>query len=149
MIRSKRTVDDAEGKFPGSTKVWMGLSLFLSFTLMVWSFSLPFRESMFTSQEEIAADQSDLQTTGIKYSERQVQEMRDAAVSLDDALMESVREKYAEVKKPGIQQTRRYWNQHVESVQQKVKQIGKAPEGSLESQYQRQLIHSLHDGPRD
>ena len=78
-----------------------------------------------------------------------MEEMRDAAVSLDHALMKKIVKKYAKEEKPGLRETQNYWNRHVESVRLQVTQIGQAPEGSLESQYQQELLDSLGDGPRE
>ena len=147
MIRFKLKEGKAGEKGAGHAKIWFSLSLFLSFALLVWSFSLPFRDSTFTTQVEKEADQNSVQTTEIKFRKRQVEEMRDAALLLDQALMEKVREKYRGQEKPGIQESKEHWNRHVESVKRQVKEIGRAPEGSLEAQYQRELIGSLSDAP--
>ncbi|MCP4886496.1 hypothetical protein N9D23_09820 [Rubripirellula sp.] len=149
MIRTTQNQDAAKAGLLGGAKVWISLSLFLSFSLMAWSFSLPFRDNRLTSQQKEKAEQSNLQSSEVKISKRQMEEMRDAAVSLDHALMKKIGEKYAEEEKPGHRETQNYWNRHVESVRRQVMQIGQAPEGSLESQYQRELLDSLGDGPRE
>ncbi|MGB0599767.1 MAG: hypothetical protein ACPGLY_24045 [Rubripirellula sp.] len=149
MNRATQDQDAAKAGLLGGAKVWIRLSLFLSFSLMVWSFSLPFRDNTLKSQQNEKVEQSNLETTEIKFSKRQMEEMRDAAVSLDHALMKKIGEKYAEKEKPGFRETQNYWNRHVESVRLQVAQIGQAPEGSLEAQYQQELLDSLGDGPRE
>lgn len=149
MIRATQNQEAAKAGLLGGAKVWISLSLFLSFSLMVWSFTLPFRDSTLKSQPKEKAEQSNLQSSEIKFSKRQMEEMRDAAVSLDHALMKKIAKKYAEEEKPGLRETQNYWNRHVESVRLQVTQIGQAPEGSLESQYQQELLDSLGDGPRE
>jgi hypothetical protein len=149
MIRATQNQDAEKAGLLGGAKVWISLSLFLSMSLMIWSFSTPFRDNTLTSQPKGKEEQSNLQASEIKFSKRQLKEMRDAAVSLDHTLMQKIGEKYAEEEKPGLRETQNHWNRHVESVRLQITQIGQAPEGSLESQYQRELLDSLGDGPRE
>ncbi|MEE2937454.1 MAG: hypothetical protein VYA84_15810 [Planctomycetota bacterium] len=149
MIRATQNQGVEKVRLFGGTSAWISLSLFLSFSLIIWTFSSPFRDNTLTSQQNEKAEPGNPQSSEIKFSKRQMNEMRDAAVSLDHALMKKIGEKYAEEKKPGLQETQHYWNRHVQSVMRQVKQIGPAPEGSLESQYQQELLDSLSDGPRE
>jgi len=131
-----------------SSTLWIGLSFVLSTAILVWSFTLPFRQKdpLFDSKKD--ADGEVLDATEIKHRQQmQANEFRDAALALDAELMQAVREKSRTEEKPDIRHARQKWNRHVESVHRQLKSIGKVERGTLEWRYQQELLKSLEDAP--
>lgn len=134
-----------------SSTFWIGLSFLLSTVLLVWSFTLPFRQS--DGLIHALGDAEDLvpvsATEVVHHRQLQADEFLKAAKALDAELMHLVQEKNRTEEKPGIVQSRRNWDRHVESVERQLKQLGKPEKGTLEWRYQQELLEATDDGPME
>jgi hypothetical protein len=130
-----------------STTLWIGLSFLLSFALLIWSFTLPFRQDE-SPLHRRNAERSQPATTEVDYQESQAEAFRQTALALDFELMSAVREKHRQQPaKPGFREVKQAWQRRVERAQQEVKRLENAKEGSLEAQYLQEVLESFRDAP--
>jgi hypothetical protein len=136
-----------------SSKVWIALSFTLSALILVWAFSLPFRQSSTSLVSSTNAEEpSDAFRRSAQIAQRRsnAEEFRQAAIALDKKFMQSIRKKRdAENRpRPGINDSRERWQRHVKSVNRELRAFRNAKEGTLEWDYRQTLLRSLEDGPQ-
>ncbi|MEM8670685.1 MAG: hypothetical protein AAGG48_24375 [Planctomycetota bacterium] len=141
-MNQPRTKEDNRAASSRTTKIWIGLSFLLSTALLVWSFTLPFRNNGIRP-----SDRKGVNGTSISFQGMDAEQVRETAKVLDDELLNLVQEKRVSQRelRPGFREARQHWNQHVQKVQRRVKELAKAEEGSLAAQYRDDLIKSLED----
>lgn len=132
-----------------STKIWITLSFVLSIALLVWSFTLPFRESSSLIPSRGADGDRVVSASVVQY--RNADELRAEAMMLDHDLMEMMREKEQERSRPrpGIREVKQRWELHVQDVKRQIKEMGAVKEGSIEAQHRKEMLESLEDAPRE
>lgn len=130
---------------------WIGLSFLLSGSILVWSFTAPFRQATpLVSVDD--RQQLDGQSTTADAADRrrtQAEEFREAAIALDREFMRTVRERRKQPDNlPGLEKSRQAWQLRSESFRRQIAELADAKEGTLEWQYRHDLQQSLADGPR-
>jgi hypothetical protein len=126
--------------------------LALSSLLLLWSFSLPFRQagSLASSARSAAEIATRDLSHRIEQRRSQAEELREAAIAMDQEFMRSLAKRNAAKSDlPGGQEATARWHRHRQFVLKQVEQLRDAPEGSLEAAYRRELIESLQDDPAD
>ena len=135
-------------------RFWITLSLLLSTALLVWSFSLPFRQPgqpivSSSPSQQAGEGQLDL-SEQIQQRRTNAEEFRDAAIALDREFMRAVAERNRPKRDlPGHQDSKAAFERHVESVKKQLRQFKDAKEGTVEWEAKQQLLASLQDAPRE